>query len=200
VQIIDSLQLSNAAIEEISSELLNRVSDTETSQGILMVLHYVNLVFPRKIDFILVLDNIHDPGNLGTILRSATAFGVQAVLLTPGTSDIFAPKIVRSAMGAHFHLPIKIASAEIIQKICKGQSSLLRIYLANAQAGIPCWKLDLTQPLALVIGGEAHGVSQELSMMADKNVLIPMPGGTESINAAISAGILSYEVMRQRKS
>ena len=200
VQIINGFQLTNTIIEEVSPELLKKISDTETSQGILVVLPFVNLPIPKHFNFAFALDNIRDPGNLGTILRSAAAFDIQAVFVPPGTTDIFAPKVVRSAMGAHFHLPIITIPVQRINQICEQQNPPLKIYLADVQTGKPCWQLDLTQPILIIIGGEAHGASSKMRNIAAESIRIPMPGGTESLNAAIAASILAYEVIRQRKS
>ncbi|HEY60139.1 MAG TPA: RNA methyltransferase [Anaerolineae bacterium] len=199
-RIINGFQSTETALEEVSAEHLNRISDTETSQGILIVLPFVNIPIPKNFDFALALDNIRDPGNLGTILRSAAAFNVQAVFVTPGTTDIFAPKVVRSAMGAHFRLPMVTAPVKKINQICKQQNPPLQIYLADVQTGKPCWQLDLTQPILIIIGGEAHGAGSRTRTIAAKNIRIPMPGATESLNAAIATSILAYEVLRQRKS
>jgi len=105
-------------IEAASTQVMRAASDTETSQGILGVLKHQALLFPDEPDFLLILDQIRDPGNLGTILRTSLAAGVQAVFLAPGTADAFAPKVLRAGMGAHFHLPIhRLDWDEITPKI-----------------------------------------------------------------------------------
>jgi TrmH family RNA methyltransferase len=184
-------------VDEVSGDLLQKLSDTETPQGILAVLQFSDLPIPDSLDFILIPDQIHDPGNLGTLLRSAAASGVQAVLLPPETTDAFAPKVLRAGMGAHFRLPIRVLTWEEIGQVCK--SSNLQMILAD-MTGNSCWETNLCQPLALIIGGEAEGASEEARRLADKRISIPMPGKIESLNAGIAGSVLMFEVVRQRKS
>jgi TrmH family RNA methyltransferase len=184
-----------ADLEEVSPALLDGLSATETSQGLLAVCPLLELPLPEQLDFVLIADQVRDPGNLGTLLRTAAAAGVQAVLLAPGTTDPFAPKVLRAGMGAHFRIPLRSLSWEEIVRLCK---PALRIYLAEASAGTPCWQLNLCHPLALVVGGEAEGATPEAQRVVDAWVTIPMPGKSESLNAAIAASILMFEIVRQR--
>lgn len=186
-------------VEEVLSGVMESISDTETAQGLMAVFTIQSLPLPRQPDFLLILDNLRDPGNLGALLRSAEAAGVQAVILSPGTVDAFSPKVVRSAMGAHFRLPIHSLTWQEIKAFCHGnQSSSLKILVAKGERGIPYWKFDLHQPLALVIGGEAQGASEQALQYADALITIPMPGSSESLNAAVAGSILLFEVVRQR--
>jgi len=180
--------------EEISTRLMASISETEHSQGILAVLD--DQVPPRVhgLDFVLIADSIRDPGNLGTLLRSAEAAGVDAVFLAPGTTDAFAPKVVRSAMGAHFRLPLyEVNWDEVRTQI---GASKWNVYLADMD-GNPCWEMDFRQPLALIIGGEAEGASASARLIAARKVAIPMRGRGESLNAAVAGSILMFEVARQ---
>lgn len=190
------LEQCSCEIEEVAPTLLDRISDTETSQGLLLVTAFVELPLPPQPDFLFLLDEIKDPGNFGTILRTAVAFGVQALLYTPGTVDPYSPKVVRSAMGAHFHLPLRQVEHGSIERATQGT----HIFLAEAQDGIPCWQADLKEPLTIIIGNEAHGASSQTLRIPHQNLLIPMPGEMESLNAAMSANILMYEVNRQRNT
>ncbi len=171
------------------------LSETETSQGILAVLNEAQLPIPDHPSFVLIPDSIRDPGNLGTLLRSAEAAGVQAVLLPPETVDAFAPKVVRAGMGAHFRLPIRSMNWDEI----RAQTGGVQLYLAEMQ-GQPCWQADFRSPLALIIGGEAEGASEAARKLAAQPVSIPMAGKTELLNAAIAGSILMFEVRRQRLS
>ncbi len=153
-------------------------------------------VLPDRLDFLLVADELRDPGNLGTLLRSASAAGVQAVALTPGTTDAFNPKVVRAGMGAHFRLPVVNLDWLHIRSLAEERS--LRLYLADAQGGRPGWQLDLRAPVGLVVGGEAEGASRAARKFVDDIITIPMPGHIESLNAAIAGSILLFEVVRQR--
>lgn len=196
--LLPAFQAQGAEVEEVPASLLESVAGTQTPQGILAVLPIQPLPIPPEIDFLLVADRISDPGNLGTLLRTAAAAGTGAVALAPGTVDAFAPKVVRAGMGAHFRLPVRILSWEEIAALC--QEMKLKVYVAEAEQGIPAWSLDLRQPLALVVGGEAEGAGPEALDLADGLVTIPMPGKSESLNAAVAAGILLFEIVRQRTS
>jgi TrmH family RNA methyltransferase len=191
----------SAAVEEIDAELLNRISATETSQGLLIVFRKKGFSGRAADEPVLVLDLMRDPGNLGTILRSASTFGFARVILTPGSVDPFSPKVLRAGMGAQFKLPVDFMSAEEIRQFCKsGAKKALNICLADAAAQSNCWQIDFTLPLCLIIGSEAFGVTPEIRLIVDTSVLIPMQANNESLNAAMSANILMYEVYRQRKS
>ncbi|MHB8807288.1 MAG: TrmH family RNA methyltransferase [Anaerolineaceae bacterium] len=179
---------------EVAPDLLDRISDTETSQGLILVMPFPELTIHGKLNFCMLLDEIQDPGNFGTILRAAVAFGLQSIFYTPGSVDPYSPKVVRSAMGAHFQIPILEAN---IQKV-KELSQDTQLFLAEAQNGIPCWEANLQQPITIIIGSEAFGVSQAIRQIPHQSLLIPMPGTMESLNAAMSANILLYEVARQR--
>lgn len=183
-----------AHILPVSDEVMRRMADTQTPQGILAVLPLVELPAPGSPSFALVVDAVHDPGNLGTILRLAAGAAVPLVLLTPGTVDIYNPKVVRGAMGAHFALPVLAASwAEV-----KARLPSNHIFLADSGDGIPHFRADWRQPCALIVSHEAHGPGAEALRLADQHVTIPMPGRTESLNVAMAAGILIYEMLRQR--
>jgi TrmH family RNA methyltransferase len=189
-----------AAIEVITQQVLKAVSDTETPQGILAVLRMKSLPLPPDPSFILILDGLRDPGNMGTILRTCTAAGVQAVLLPRGSTDPFAPKVVRSAMGAQFRVPVQSLSWEDIHAYVKPASEGLPlvVYLADSSGGLIYTQADFRSPLALIMGSEAEGAGIEAQSLADARVHISMPGEAESLNAAIAAAILMFEVVRQR--
>jgi RNA methyltransferase, TrmH family len=195
-------RLSSLGVEcdEISPSLMKSISDTETSQGILAVLQlpnsqFTNLPISNSPTFLLIPDQIRDPGNLGALLRSADAAGVDAVLIPPETTDPFAPKVVRAGMGAHFRFPIFSIGWEEIQQV--GKLAGLHVFLADME-GASCWEMDLRQPLALIVGGEAEGASAEAKTLASHKIKIPMAGKTESLNAAVAGSVLMFEVMRQR--
>jgi TrmH family RNA methyltransferase len=182
-------------MDEISPNLLSSISDTETSQGIIAALSQTQLPIPNSTTFTLVLDQIRDPGNLGTLIRTAAAASVDALLLPPETTDAFAPKVVRAGMGAHFQLPIHPMSWDEIDQVCK--DSHLLVFLADMN-GQSCWETDFRQPLALIVGGEAQGASQQARRTASTQVSIPMPGQVESLNAGVAGAMLLFEVVRQR--
>jgi TrmH family RNA methyltransferase len=192
--LVADLQSRGVETDIITDNLMQSVSETETSQGILAVLEHSSLPIPQSLSFILILDQIRDPGNLGTLLRTAAAAGVEAVFLPPETAEAFAPKVVRAGMGAHFRLPIhSLAWGEI-----RAHTKELNIILADMEGSSPCWQVDFRSPLALIVGGEADGASQHARRLATLQVSIQMPGRTESLNAAVAGAILMFEVVRQR--
>ena len=155
---------------------------------------------PADLDFILLLDAIRDPGNLGTILRTAAAAGVQGIILTPDCVDPFSPKVLRSAMGAHFRLPLLVLEWMEIQSLFKpgGAHPGVKIYLSDVGDSQPYTQADFHSPAALIIGGEAEGAGAEAQLLAERRIHIPMAAGVESLNAAVAAAILMFEVVRQR--
>ena len=195
-ELVKKLEDKQIEVEEVENGLLQSLSKTETSQGILAVLNDLQLLIPESPNFLLILDALRDPGNLGTLLRSADAAGVQAVLIPPETTDAFAPKVVRAGMGAHFRLPIHTMGWDEINQVIRLAN--LQVFLADMD-GQPCWETDFHQPLALIVGSEAEGASQQARKLGNVFVKIPMAGKTESLNAAAAGSVLMFEVMRQRK-
>ena len=200
LQIVEDYRGLDVEVEEILPSLMSSLTQTENSQGLLALFPLQSLPLPANPAFVIIADNLRDPGNLGAMLRSAAAARVDAVLLTPGTTDAFAPKVLRAGMGAHFRLPILEMHWDGILAYARQRAvPPLKLFLAEAAApGSSCWNLDLRQPLALIIGGEAEGASAEARAAADSPISIPMPGSSESLNAAVAAGILIFEVVRQR--
>lgn len=146
---------------------------------------------------LLVLDRVTDPGNIGTMLRTADAAGVGGLLLLQGCADIYAPKTVRASMGSLFHLPVLSGLSEelLVQAARKAGYELLVTCLDGADN---LYKADLQGRLAFVMGNEANGVSPALLAAADKRVFIPMQGRAESLNVAMAAGIVMFEALRQK--
>ena len=193
MDLVDKLSARDIEIDDVAGDLIQKLSDTENPQGILAVLKTKSLPMPASPNFVLIPDQIRDPGNLGTLLRTAVATGVQAILLPPETTDVFAPKIVRAGMGAHYRLPIRSMKWEEIKSLTQD----MHIHLADMD-GVPCWEADLHTPLALIIGGEAEGASDEARRLATQKICIPMAGNVESLNAGVAGSVLMFEVMRQR--
>jgi TrmH family RNA methyltransferase len=145
---------------------------------------------------ILILAGLQDPGNLGTILRSAEAFGATGILTLPGTVSPWNPKAVRASAGSIFRIPLLAASA--INSIDHLREAGLRIFATTADAAEPAELVNLAGPVALLIGNEGNGIPRPLSAMADGALTIPCPGPVESLNAAVAASVLLYEASRQR--
>jgi len=183
-----------APLEQITSQVMRSASDTETPQGILAVLAWRSLPLPAPLDFVLIPDTVRDPGNLGAMLRAAASAGVQAAFIPPETVDAFSPKVLRAGMGAHFRLPIRSTKWEEIVALVEP----LKVFLPAAGEGVIYTGADFRVPLALIVGGEAEGASPQAQRLATRRVHIPMPGGGESLNAAVATGVLLFEVVRQR--
>lgn len=194
--LLEDLKAAGVETEQVAAHLLDALSDTGNTQGLLAVLDLPACSLqPPALDFVLIPDQIRDPGNLGTLLRTAAAAGVQTVFLPPETTDAFAPKVVRAGMGAHFRLPIHALGWDEI----RARASGLRLLLAD-MGGASCWETDLRLPLALIVGGEAEGASPPARDLASASVRIPMPGGSESLNAGVAGALLMFEVVRQRRA
>ncbi len=178
----------------VSDAVLKACSDTETPQGLIAVLPFPRLTIPSDPKMILIADSLRDPGNLGTLLRSAAASDVDLVLLPPETVDAYNPKVVRGAMGAHFRLPIlEAAWSEIAERV-----SGMSVYLAAANGDLSYTAANWTQPSALIVGGEASGASKNALQLATKRISIPLSREVESLNAAVAASIILFEAKRQR--
>lgn len=188
------LERLGAKVEAVSPQVMAAASDTQTPAGLLAVVSFPTFLVAPRLSWALVADRLSDPGNLGTILRTADAAGVEAVYLLPGTVDAYNPKVVRAGMGAHFHLPILEATWETLP----AQLRDLTPWLAEARDGARYDQVDWTKPHALIVGSEAEGPSGAARTFAAQRVHIPMPGRAESLNAAVAAGVLLFEAVRQR--
>jgi len=192
--VVDNFLGQGAVVERVSQGVMRAASDTETPQGILVVLKQKEFAIKPDLDFVFIPDGIRDPGNLGSMLRTAAAAGVQAVFLPPGSVDPFSPKVLRAGMGAHFRLPVaNLDWGEMRTRLGK-----MPLYLAVVDAGLPYTQADLRAPAAVLVGGEAEGAGDEARALPHTPIHIPMPGGGESLNAAAAAAILLFEVVRQR--
>jgi RNA methyltransferase, TrmH family len=196
-EIVSAWAAQGSPTECVSPSVMEAASDDWTPPGLLAAVQFPRAFDPSAgVSFVLILDRISDPGNLGTILRTADAAGVEAVFLTPGTVDPFNAKVVRAGMGAHFHVPICQADCGAIQGHLEG----FHIWAAEAREGTRYDQADWRGRCAILIGSEATGPSPEARALANRRVFIPMPGQAESLNAAIAAGVLVFEAARCRSS
>lgn len=196
VDLLQALDASGAQVLRVTDQVMRAMADTKTPQGVLAVSPFPQLT-PSKSGLTLVLDGVRDPGNLGTILRSADAAGVEQVITTKGTVDVFSPKVVRGGMGAHFRLPIQYDGEwEEIEAALEDR----QVLLADPRGNLPYYEVDWTEPSALIVGGEAHGPGQEARELVVQRVAIPMQGGAESLNVAVAASIMLFEAARQRSA
>jgi TrmH family RNA methyltransferase len=204
-------EAENGQIEalEASERALAHACDTQTPQGVAGAVS-LDAVAAEKLrarrrgrfrPLLLVLDELADPGNLGTILRSALAADVDEVLLTRRCVDPYHPKVVRAAAGVHFRLPILAQQSwEQIAGRLAGAPKTTQALLSEAGGERPYYEYDLTRRTALLIGNEARGPSSEARRLATSSVSIPMWNGVESLNAAIAASILLFEAARQQRN
>lgn len=193
--LLATLSALDAPCHLVSESVMDSCSDTVTPQGILVVLPFPEPVSPVPLTFGLVADRLRDPGNLGTLLRTALAAGVEQVFLAPGTVDFSNPKVVRSAMGAHLHLPMADADWRAIAQRVAGCD----VWLAAAGGRMCYTRVDWTRPAALIIGSEAHGAGEEARALAHGRVSIPIKPVVESLNAAVAAAVILFEAVRQRR-
>ena len=176
------------------------LSDTKSPQGILAVLKkrtWSEEDLMGQIPFLVVLENLQDPGNAGTILRTAEAAGVTGLLMTPTCVDLTNPKVIRSTMGSVYRMPVMtLEETEILALLKRRQ---ITSYASSLQAEGSYLEGDYRKPTAFFIGNESRGLSEEFQKAADRRIRIPMAGRIESLNAAMAAGILMYEAARQRQ-
>ena len=199
---------AGAEVYEALPSAIERASDTRTPQGIVAAVALADVAPDRTRarrrgrarPVLLALDALADPGNLGTILRSALAADADEALLSPGCADPFAPKVVRAGAGAHFHLPIRVGLAwdEIARRFA-GAPAVNDVLVAEASGQTAYDEVDMAQRVALIIGNEAHGVSREAAKLATKRISIPMWNKVESLNAGIAASVILFEAARQRR-
>jgi TrmH family RNA methyltransferase len=192
-RLLPALNLATEGAWPVSEGVLAACAGTQTPQGVIAAVPFVQI--QPRLGLILILDRLRDPGNLGTILRSAEAAGIGQVVLTPGSVDPYNPKVVRGAMGAHFRLPVASLDWPAIIERLTGRA----VWLADATGETPYDSVDWRRPSALIVGGETTGASPEASGIATGGVSIPMAEGTESINAAMAATVLLFEAARQNR-
>jgi TrmH family RNA methyltransferase len=194
-----SLQQSTEWIAA-SEECMRKCSDTVHPQGIFAVVEkwHTNIepLLNNPQVLAVVTDGVQDPGNLGTIIRSADAAGADGVILGKGTVDLYNPKTVRSTMGSLFHLPI--IEGDLSSWLPLARVHGIRTVSATLEATRTCFEFDLKEGTWIILGNEANGVSSEVRQLVTDELIIPMKGGSESLNVAMAATILLYEALRQR--
>ena len=190
----------------VSDNVLRKMSDTVNPQGILALVSIpsdeaeffsAGEASDVSSDLILLLEDIQDPGNMGTIIRMAEGAGVTDIYVSPNSADIYSPKVVRSTMGSIFRMKLH-PSADLIKVSDELKDNGVVIFAAHLN-GKDVYDEDFTGPTAFLIGNEGKGLTRELSEKADRLIRIPMNGKVESLNAAMSSTILCYEALRQRR-
>ena len=195
-QLLAELKAAAIDVLDCTTAVLASLTETVTPQGIVAVVALPTLPLPAKVDFVLILDQVRDPGNAGTLLRAAEAAGVTVAIFGPETVDPFNDKVLRAGMGAHFRLPLRICPEwPAIQAILPPE---VTCYLAQADAPLAYDAIDWCAPIALVVGGEADGASPTAYHIAQP-IAIPMHGQVESLNAAMAGTVILFEAARQRR-
>lgn len=187
-------------VELVSEDVFSYVADTKTPQGILSVVkkpRYDWKDFETEGAHLLFLEDLQDPGNLGTIFRSAEAAGATGVVCSENCVDLFNPKVIRSTMGSIFRMPFLVVE-DFPGAIQRFQGLGVRMFAADLSGSKPHWEEDFKGSLGFLIGNEGAGLSPKVSDLADDKVLIPMDGKVESLNAGIAATLLMFEAKRQR--
>jgi len=206
-KLLQKFQRKNVKTIPVKNEAVKKLSDTVTPQGIIGVVKIKNFsldkVWPKGFNIILALDAIRNPGNVGTLIRTADAFGIDGVMLSCDSAELYNPKVVRSTMGSIFHLPI---SDDVdLEKTIPGLKRWnFKIFGTDAKEGEDLDKLDYFGPMGpaekicLLIGSEAKGLNKKLLNLSDAIIRIPTYGKAESLNASVAGGILLYEITRRK--
>lgn len=189
----------NNEVYTMKKNLFNTLTCTETPQGAIAVVKNKEINNTLEGEFYLLCDKVQDPGNLGTIIRTAHAAGVDGIILTKGTVDIYNDKVIRSTMGSLFYVPIihDDENLTVLKQLKVDGFSLVATSLAESKE---FFDSDLKGKVILSVGNEGNGISDEVFDLADKKVKIPMPGGAESLNVAIATSIILFEKVRQNLS
>ena len=201
-ELVKKQGISSDNIEIVADNVFDRMSQTQTPQGIMAVVRMTDtdlegILSDKHNPLLLIIENLQDPGNLGTIVRMAEGAGVTGIIMSSNTVDIYNPKTIRSTMGSLYRVPV-IYVDDICEAadVCKSKG--VTVYAAHLKGTDNYNKKDYTNPTAFMIGNEGNGLTDKLADKADEYVRIPMQGEVESLNAAIACTILTYEAVRQR--
>ena len=180
----------------VKEAILKLLSSTETPQGVIAVVNQNNMHLAVKEGFYVLVDKLQDPGNMGTIIRSAHAAGAAGVITTKGTVDIYNEKTLRSTMGSIFNIPI--IEDKDLSIIASLKNSGFKLIVSSLEDSKNFYEVDLTDNVIIAVGNEGSGISEEIYKLGDMKVKIPMPGNAESLNAGAAASIMMFEIVRQK--
>lgn len=192
----EKVDFRDCDVEYVNENVFNFISDTKTPQGIMAIIK-IPKVNDKFGDTIFALDNLQDPGNLGTIIRTLDCAGIDSLLLSRGTVDLYNPKVIRSTMGAIFRVNC-FEDVDLEKKLIDLKKDGYKIVVTALDAKMYHYDLDFKDKYVIVIGNEAKGVSKEIQDLADIKVKIPMLGRTESLNASVAASLMAYEKVRKQ--
>lgn len=199
-EVLEQAEAAGARAVAVSDQVMRAISDTTTPQGVAAIVAMPESNLRSAVaqaDLVLVLDEVRDPGNAGTLMRSARAAGARAVIFTRGSVDPYAPKTVRSSAGSllGLHVVTDVGFEEAAGEL---KESGFRLIGANAAAEGSMYGCDMSSKVAIVLGNEAWGIPEGSKAGLDEEVSIPMPGPVESLNVAMAGSLLLFEVVRQR--
>lgn len=185
-------------IFRVPEVVLNCISNTENPQGIVAVVENTSVNINAEDGFYVLVDKVQDPGNMGTIIRTANAAGANGVIITKGTVDIYNDKTLRATMGSIFKIPIIIEND--FETVLKLKENGFKLIVSSLETDNNFYEIDLKKKSIIAVGNEGNGVSEEVCSMADEKVKIPMPGNAESLNVAVAAAIMIFEAVRQKNT
>lgn len=186
----------NTKVYMLTESIFKRVSNTESPQGIIALVQNKEIAIEGKKGFYVLVDKVQDPGNLGTIIRTAHAAGALGVITMEGTVDVYNDKTLRSTMGSVFYIPILESKDLTFIKSLKEKG--YKFLVSSLESKNNIYDLNLkNEKLVICIGNEGKGISEEVLNLGDENFKIPMPGGAESLNAAVAAAVIMFEIVRQ---
>lgn len=200
-ELVKKQGISDDSIEIVADNVFDRMSQTQTPQGIMAVVRMKDNNLSDMLSgnpLLILVENLQDPGNLGTIIRMGEGAGVTGVIMSPNTVDIYNPKTIRSTMGSIFRVPF-IYVQDFGEAVSECQKSGVKVYAAHLDGKNTYLGEDYSTPTAFLIGNEGNGLTDDITKQADTLIRIPMEGEVESLNAAIACTILTYEAVRQRK-
>lgn len=194
-------KLNQTGYEVVVDEVFAKMSDTQTPQGILSVLkrpeHNLQTLLQQENPLFVVLENLQDPGNLGTIMRTGEGAGITGVIMSAQTVDIFNPKTIRATMGSIYRVPF-VYTDDLQETIKSLHKAGIHTYAAHLQGKTYYSEVSFKEPSAFLIGNEGNGLTKEIADLAESYIKIPMEGQVESLNAAVATALLIYEAHRQR--
>lgn len=199
--LVERADAAGVPVRRLERGVLDRIADTVTPQGAIAVAPWVDVPLDALVDptLVLVLVDVQDPGNAGTLLRTAEAAGASAVVFAGGAVDVFHPKVVRASAGSLFHVPV-VSGGDAISALERlGERGLRRLGTV-ATGGTALDDVDLTPPVALVLGNEGRGLTAEVEAVLDEHVTIPMAGRSESLNVGMAGAVVCFEAARQRRA
>lgn len=194
-------ELPDVPCEVVADKVFEAVAETVTPQGVLAIVKMPEYSLEKMVaeaGTLVLLEDLRDPGNLGTIIRTAEAAGVSGVILSRESVDVYNPKVIRSTMGAVYRVPFLYVE-DFMETLQVLKENRVRLLAAHLKGNKTFDKADYSGKVGILIGNEANGLSEEASELAEEKVLIPMAGSVESLNAAVAAALLMYEAFRKQK-